>query len=52
MVDFIRAVAPRRVFALHDALLNDNGYAVLDRQYTALSGSEYRRLEPGSRIDG
>ena len=52
VVDFIRAVAPRRVFALHDALLNANGYAVLDRQYTALSGSEYRRLEPGSRIDG
>ena len=52
VVDFIRAVAPRRVFALHDALLNTNGLTVLDRQYTALSGSEYQRLEPGSRIDG
>ncbi|MEU5549542.1 MBL fold metallo-hydrolase [Micromonospora sp. NPDC047793] len=52
VVDFIRAVAPRRVYALHDALLNGNGLAVLDRQYTALSGSEYRRLEPGSRLDG
>ncbi|NLU79305.1 MBL fold metallo-hydrolase [Micromonospora sp. HNM0581] len=52
VVAFIRAVAPRRVFALHDALLNDNGYTVLDRQYTALSGSEYQRLEPGSRING
>ncbi|RIV39520.1 MBL fold metallo-hydrolase [Micromonospora radicis] len=52
VVDFIRAVAPRRVFALHDALLNERGHAVLDRQYTALSGSDYQRLEPGSRIDG
>ncbi|NES26645.1 MBL fold metallo-hydrolase [Micromonospora terminaliae] len=51
VVDFIRAVAPRRAFALHDALLNDNGFGVLDRQYTALSKTEYRRLEPGTRID-
>ncbi|MEH1054793.1 MBL fold metallo-hydrolase [Micromonospora sp. CPCC 206171] len=51
VVDFIRAVAPRRAYALHDGLLNDNGFAVLDRQYTALSGTDYRRLEPGTRID-
>ncbi|MEU1604813.1 MBL fold metallo-hydrolase [Micromonospora matsumotoense] len=51
VVDFIRAVAPRRAYALHDALLNDNGYGVLDRQYTALSRTDYQRLEPGSRID-
>ncbi|MFC4020638.1 MBL fold metallo-hydrolase [Micromonospora sp. GCM10011542] len=51
VVDFIRAVAPRRAYALHDALLNDNGYSVLDEQYTALSGTEYQRLEPGSRVD-
>ncbi|WP_328651005.1 MBL fold metallo-hydrolase [Micromonospora sp. NBC_00330] len=51
VVDFIRAVAPRRAYALHDALLNDNGLGVLDRQYTALSGTEYQRLEPGSRVD-
>ncbi|MEU9824446.1 MBL fold metallo-hydrolase [Micromonospora chersina] len=51
VVDFIRAVAPRRAFALHDALLNANGFGLLDRQYTALSKTEYRRLEPGTRID-
>ncbi|MET8249915.1 MBL fold metallo-hydrolase [Micromonospora sp. NPDC005197] len=51
VVDFIRAVAPRRAYALHDALLNDNGLAVLDRQYAALSGTDYQRLEPGSRVD-
>ncbi|MFG2105489.1 MBL fold metallo-hydrolase [Micromonospora chersina] len=51
VVDFIRAVAPRRAFALHDGLLNDRGFGVLDRQYTALSNTEYRRLEPGTRLD-
>ncbi|MFI7435706.1 MBL fold metallo-hydrolase [Micromonospora haikouensis] len=51
VLDFIRAVAPRRAFALHDGLLNDNGLAVLNRQYAALSGTDYQRLEPGSRLD-
>ncbi|KWV33274.1 MBL fold metallo-hydrolase [Micromonospora rifamycinica] len=51
VVDFIRAVAPRRAYALHDAMLNDNGYGVLDRQYAALSRTDYQRLEPGTRID-
>jgi L-ascorbate metabolism protein UlaG (beta-lactamase superfamily) len=51
VVDFIRAVAPRRAYALHDGLLNSNGFAVLDRQYTVLSNTEYQRLEPGTRFD-
>ncbi|MFG1952755.1 MBL fold metallo-hydrolase [Micromonospora sp. NPDC048830] len=50
VLDFIRAVAPRRAYALHDALLNDNGFAVYNRQYAALSKTEYQRLEPGSRF--
>lgn len=51
VVDFIRAVAPRRAYALHDGLLNSNGFAVLDRQYQALSNTEYQRLEPGTRFN-
>ncbi|NES14383.1 MULTISPECIES: MBL fold metallo-hydrolase [Micromonospora] len=51
VVDFIRAVAPRRAYALHDGLLNANGLGVLNRQYTAMSNTDYRRLEPGTRID-
>ncbi|MFI2709464.1 MBL fold metallo-hydrolase [Micromonospora sp. NPDC018662] len=51
VLDFIRAVAPRRAYALHDGLLNANGFGILDRQYTAMSGTDYRRLEPGTRID-
>ncbi|SCG65784.1 MBL fold metallo-hydrolase [Micromonospora coxensis] len=51
VVDFIRAVAPRRAYALHDGLLNGNGFGILDRQYTALSRTDYQRVEPGTRID-
>ncbi|MCW3815312.1 MBL fold metallo-hydrolase [Micromonospora sp. DR5-3] len=51
VVDFIRAVAPRRAYALHDGLLNDTGFNIYDRQYAALSNTDYRRLEPGTRID-
>ncbi|GGL91262.1 MULTISPECIES: MBL fold metallo-hydrolase [Micromonospora] len=52
VLDFIRAVAPRRALALHDGLLNDNGLTVLNRQFTALSNCEYQRLAPGTRLDG
>lgn len=50
-VDFVRAVAPRRAFALHDALLSEAGYKVTDANMSKLSGCEYARLEPGARIE-
>jgi L-ascorbate metabolism protein UlaG (beta-lactamase superfamily) len=50
-LDFLRAVAPRRAYALHDGLLNDNGLGVLNNNFTRLSEVDYRRLEPGTRID-
>lgn len=50
-LDFLRAVAPRRAYALHDGLLNDNGLAVLNRNFITLSDTDYRRLEPGTRVD-
>ncbi|MEH1097570.1 MBL fold metallo-hydrolase [Micromonospora sp. CPCC 205561] len=50
-LDFLRAVAPRRAYALHDGLLNDNGLAVLNGNFARLSEVDYRRLEPGTRID-
>ncbi|MFG1887266.1 MBL fold metallo-hydrolase [Micromonospora sp. NPDC049051] len=50
-LDFLRAVAPRRAYALHDGLLNDNGLNVLNSNFTRLSDVDYRRLEPGTRID-
>ncbi|MBQ1074492.1 MBL fold metallo-hydrolase [Micromonospora sp. C31] len=50
-LDFLRAVAPRRAYALHDGLLNDNGLNVLNGNFARLSEVDYRRLEPGTRID-
>jgi L-ascorbate metabolism protein UlaG (beta-lactamase superfamily) len=50
-VDFIRAVRPRRAFALHDSLGTDPMFAILQGLLNNLSGAEYRRLTPGETID-
>ena len=50
-IDFVRSVAPRRAYALHDALLNDNGLGLLDRLLGQYSGTEYSRLVPGETVD-
>jgi L-ascorbate metabolism protein UlaG (beta-lactamase superfamily) len=50
-IDFVRSVAPRRAFALHDALANDNGLSLLDRLLGQFSGAEYSRLVTGETVD-
>jgi L-ascorbate metabolism protein UlaG (beta-lactamase superfamily) len=50
-IEFVRAVKPRRAYALHDALLNDNGFGLMDMLMTRLSGTEYQRLRAGERVD-
>lgn len=50
-VAFVRSVAPRRAFALHDALLSDVGHAITDATMAKLSGCDYARLEPGVRLN-
>jgi L-ascorbate metabolism protein UlaG (beta-lactamase superfamily) len=50
-VAFVRAVAPRRAFALHDALLSDAGHTITDANMAKLSRCDYARLEPGVRMD-
>jgi L-ascorbate metabolism protein UlaG (beta-lactamase superfamily) len=50
-VDFVRAVAPRRAFALHDNLLNDFGFRLTDTNMANLSDCEYARLAPGTDIE-
>lgn len=47
-VEFVRAVAPRRAFALHDGLLSDAGQQVTAGVMSQLAGCEYARLEPGT----
>ncbi len=50
-VDFVRAVAPRRAFALHDHLLSRAGGDVYDGGMRRLVECEYLRLAPGSTVD-
>jgi len=49
-VDFIRAISPRRVYALHDGLHNEFGHMVVDGTLTKLARTEYARLEPGTTV--
>jgi L-ascorbate metabolism protein UlaG (beta-lactamase superfamily) len=50
-VDFVRAVAPRRAYALHDCLLSDAGFKVTDGNMTKLSGCDYARLAAGETVN-
>lgn len=50
-VDFVRAVAPRRAYALHDSLLSEVGGEVHDANLAKLAGCNYARLAPGSTVD-
>ncbi|NUR47756.1 MAG: MBL fold metallo-hydrolase [Hamadaea sp.] len=49
-VDFIRAISPRQVYALHDGLLNEFGHMVVDGSLTKLALAPYSRLEPGTTV--
>jgi L-ascorbate metabolism protein UlaG (beta-lactamase superfamily) len=49
-VDFVRAVAPRRAYALHDCLLSEAGGKVYDANLAKLAGCDYQRLTPGSTV--
>jgi L-ascorbate metabolism protein UlaG (beta-lactamase superfamily) len=49
-VEFVRAVAPRQAYALHDALWNEMGQSVWDRNMTALAQCPYERLAPGQSV--
>jgi L-ascorbate metabolism protein UlaG (beta-lactamase superfamily) len=54
LIDYFRAVAPARGYAIHDAILNDNGLALMTRMMSlaaAPTGAPVTRLEPGTSID-
>ena len=54
MIDYFRAVAPARGYAIHDAILNDAGLALMTRMMSvaaAPSGAPVARLEPGTTVD-
>lgn len=49
-VEFIRAVAPRRAYALHDGLLSDAGLQVTNGVLSRLARCPYERLAPGTTV--
>jgi len=54
MIDYFRAVAPARGYAIHDAILNQAGVALMTRMLSvaaAPSGVPVTRLEPGTTLD-
>jgi hypothetical protein len=54
MIDYFRAVAPARAYAIHDAILNGNGLGLFTRMLSvaaAPSGVPVARLEPGTSLE-
>lgn len=54
MIQYLRAVAPRRAFAIHDGLLNDVGLGLLEGRLTGegkRQEADFRRLRPGESVD-
>lgn len=49
-IDFARAVAPRRAYAIHDHLLSPAGAQIFDRNLANLAGCDYQHLPPGSEL--
>ena len=49
-IDFVRAVRPRRAYALHDFLLTEVGARVSDQHLERLSGTKYAHVAPGTSI--
>ena len=50
-LDFMRAVAPTRAFAIHDGALNERGLDSLNRWFGMAGGTEYRWLAPGESTE-
>ncbi|MET9361820.1 MBL fold metallo-hydrolase [Streptomyces sp. NPDC006632] len=46
-IDFVRAIAPQRAFAIHDAQLNDRGLSSVNGWLAEETNSGYRYLSPG-----
>lgn len=50
-IDFVRDAAPGRAMAIHDGMLNDNGFSVVDRLMGSMSGTDYVRLQTGAAVE-
>lgn len=53
MIQYLREVAPRRAYAVHDGLLNDAGLGLLESQLAGegkRQNAEFQRLKPGESV--
>jgi L-ascorbate metabolism protein UlaG (beta-lactamase superfamily) len=50
-VDFLREVAPRRAYALHDHLVTPVGASIYDGHFDRLGGTAYAHVAPGTTLD-
>ncbi|MCW2948152.1 MAG: Zn-dependent hydrolase of the beta-lactamase fold-like protein [Actinoallomurus sp.] len=54
MIQYLRAVTPRRAYAVHDGLLNDFGLALMESQLTGegkRQEADFRRLKSGESVE-
>lgn len=54
MVEYLRAVRPRRAFAVHDGLLNDFGLGLMTQTLVTegkRQDADFRRLAPGESVE-
>jgi L-ascorbate metabolism protein UlaG (beta-lactamase superfamily) len=54
MIQYLRAVSPRRAYAVHDGLLNEFGLGLLESQLTGEAKhqeADFRRLKPGESVE-
>ncbi|AJC53250.1 MBL fold metallo-hydrolase [Streptomyces sp. 769] len=54
MIEYLRRMAPRRAYAIHDGLLNEWGLKVLDdvlAREAGRTGADVRRLRPGESVE-
>ena len=50
-VDFIREIAPRRAFGIHDAQVNERALASLNYWFGEHGNTNYEWLAPGTTVD-
>jgi L-ascorbate metabolism protein UlaG (beta-lactamase superfamily) len=53
LIDYLEVVRPKRAFATHNAILNDNGHVLQNsriREYVTKHGGEFSYLLPGESI--
>ncbi|MFF5436122.1 MBL fold metallo-hydrolase [Streptomyces achromogenes] len=51
VIDYVREVAPRRAYDVHDALLTDLALPIYDGHLGRLGGTDHQRLTPGAAAE-